>query len=69
MLELSAISAADGQLVAEGSTVGTAALTVMFCMTLWVTAWGGYFGVDVTEQTAELRTIMKEFDAESIKLG
>jgi hypothetical protein len=55
--------------VAEGSTVGTAALTVMFCMTLWVTAWGGYFGVDVTEQTAELRTIMKEFDAESIKLG
>jgi hypothetical protein len=69
MLELSATSAADGQLVGEGSTGGTAALTVMFCMTLWVTAWGGYFGVDVTEQTAELRTIMKEFDAESVKLG
>lgn len=50
MLERSATKAADGQLLGEGSTAATAAFTVMFCMEAWVPAWGGYFGLDVSDQ-------------------
>ncbi len=27
----------------------------MLCMRVWVTAWGGYFNLDVTGQLADIR--------------
>jgi len=69
MLERSATRTADGQLVGEGSTSGMAALTVMLCMRAWVTAWGGYFGLDVTAQLADMRAVMEAFGREGISLG
>jgi hypothetical protein len=69
MLERSVTRTDDGQLMGEGSTAGTAALTVMLCMSAWVTAWGGYFNLDVTGQLTDMRAAMKSFAADSIKPG
>jgi hypothetical protein len=69
MLERSVTRADDGQLVGDGSTAGTAALTVMLCMRAWVTTWGGYFNLDVTGQLADMRAAMKSFAGDGIKLG
>ena len=69
MLERSVTRTDDGQLVGEGSTAGMAALTVMLCMRAWVTAWGGYFNLDVTGQLADMRAAMKSFAADGIKRG
>jgi hypothetical protein len=41
----------------------------MLCMMAWVTAWGGYFNLDVTGQLAEMRAAMKSFAADGIGLG
>ncbi len=69
MLERSVTRTDDGQLAGEGSTAGTAALTVMLCMRAWVTAWGGYFNLDVTGQLADMRAAMESFAAEGMKFG
>ena len=68
MLERSVTRTDDGQLRGEGSTSGMAAMTVMLCMRAWVTAWGGYFGLDVTDQLSEMRAAMEAFAREGIKL-
>jgi hypothetical protein len=69
MLERSATQTADGEFVGEGSTSATAALTVMLCMRAWVTAWGGYFGLDVTDQLAAIVKVMQEFGRKGMALG
>jgi hypothetical protein len=69
MLERSVTRTEDGQLVGEGSTAVMAALTVMLCMSAWVTAWGGYFNLDVTGQLTDMRAAMKSFAADGAKLG
>jgi hypothetical protein len=69
MLERSVTRIDDGELVGEGSTVGMATLTVMLCMRAWVTAWGGYFDLDVGGQLADMRAAMKSFADDGIKLG
>jgi hypothetical protein len=68
MLERSVTRTDDGRLVGEGSTSVMAALTVMLCMRAWVTAWGGYFGLDVTDQLAELRAAMEAFAREAMAM-
>jgi hypothetical protein len=69
MLERSATKTRDGQLVGEGATAGTAALTVMICMLAWVSAWGGYFGLDVTQQLEEMRSTMTNFARHGVALA
>lgn len=59
MLERSATKTADNQLVGEGSTTATAAFTVMFCMEAWAAAWGGYFGLDVSDHLAAIDKAMR----------
>jgi len=68
-LERSVTRTNDGELVGEGSTAGMAALTVMLCMRAWVTAWGGYFNLDVAGQLADVRAAMESFAGDGIKLG
>ena len=46
-----------------------ATLTVMLCMRAWVTAWGGYFDLDVGGQLADMRAAMKSLTDNDIKLG
>jgi hypothetical protein len=58
-LERSATAGPKGGFVGEGTTAMTAALTVMYCMSSWVACWGGYFGLDVTEQLAGIRHTME----------
>lgn len=59
MLERSATKTAEDQLVGEGSTAAMAAFTVMFCMEAWVTAWGGYFGLEMSDQLAAIDRTMR----------
>ena len=59
MLERSVTRTDDDQLVGEDSTAEMAAVTVMLRMRAWVTAWGGYFNLDVTGQLADMRATMK----------
>jgi len=46
-----------------------AALTVMLCMQASVTAWGGYFGPDVTDPLAAIVKVMQEFGPKGMALG
>jgi hypothetical protein len=69
MLERSVTRTADGQLVGEGSTSGMAALTVILCMEAWVTAWGNYFGLDVTGQISAIHADMEELGRKGMELG
>jgi len=69
MMERSATRTDDGRLVGEGSTSGAAALAVMLCMDVWVTAWCGYFGLDATRQITALHTVTEDFAREGVALG
>jgi hypothetical protein len=57
-LERSASAKPDGGFEGEGTTAMAAALIVMYCMISWVTAWGGYFGVDTDDQAKQIRATM-----------
>jgi hypothetical protein len=61
-LERSVTKLPDGVYTGEAATAETAAFTAMFCMNVWVTIWGAYFGVDVTESLAAM-------DAARLELG
>jgi len=66
MLERSVTSGPDGQVIGEGSTIGAAALTVMYCMKAWVTTLGLYFGLDVSAELEAIRSTMKTFAQEGV---
>jgi hypothetical protein len=69
MLERSVSRTEDGQLVGEGSTSEAAALAVMLCMEAWLTAWGSYFGLDVTHQVNGIYAVARELGRQSQAMG
>lgn len=68
-LERSATEKVGGGFEGEGTTALTAALTVMYCMMAWVQAWGGYFGVDASDQVTQIREGMTSMLRDGMAVG
>ncbi len=43
-----------------------AAFIVMFCMKDWVVAWGGYFGLDVSDQLTAIDEVRQTLGCDAV---